>query len=530
MPVLGAVIYARYSSDNQRDASIDDQLRECHAWAKAHDVHVIGEYCDRAISGRTDDRPQFQQMITDAEKGLFSAVIMYQTSRFARDRYLAAIYKHRLKKAGVTVHYAATSIPEGPEGIILEALMEGMDEYYSANLAINIKRGQHGNALKAIAMNRAPLGLRINADRQYEPDPDTAPHVLRAFQMIDEGMMQKDVCDYFNGMGLRTSTGTAFSKSSFHHFFRNRKYIGEYIYNDIVIPDAIQAIVPLDLFERVQVRIDANKHTSGGRKRSVVEFLLTGKLYCGHCQCAMVGDGGTSKTGAVHHYYTCITRKRKRACNKATERQLALEKAIVQETISHVLQPDVMARLIDCAMELQRAERDDDPVLRTLQDEQRSVETSLRNLLRAIEDGLYTSTTKRRMEELEQQQADLASRIAAHQAVRPVITRDHLQFFLESFRDGNADDPDYRRRVIEALVHSVTISDTPDPDGSGKTLRTLHIAYNLTDNNTSSTVFDVGSEFGCGAECSTIRCSSELFQIYLSAGVFVMSITTKTPV
>lgn len=529
MPHTIAVIYARYSSDNQRDASIEDQLRECRQWAEAHNMQIVGEYCDRAISGRTDDRPQFQRMIADADKGLFSAVIMYQTSRFARNRYDAAMYKHRLKKAGVSVHYAAMSIPDGPEGIILEALMEGMDEYYSANLSKNIKRGQEGNALKGIAMNAPPPGIRINSDHMYEPDPLTAPHVLRAFQMIDEGCTQKEVCEYFNAMGMHTAKGSQFDKSSLRRFWSNRKYIGEYSYNDIVIPDKIKPIVPLDLFERVQARIESNKHTKGGRARSVVEFMLTGKLTCGHCGSPMIGCSGTSKTSAKHYYYTCTCRKRQHECSKSNERRTALEIAVVRETIRHILQPDVISSLVDAAMEIQRKEKEDDPVLRSLQSEHKSVTTSLNNLLRAIEDGLYTPTTKRRMEELERQEADLTCRINSRNISNPEISRDQIQFFLESFRDGDPSDPDYRRQVIDALVHSVTISDAPSSDNDPKPHRKLRIVYNLS-KHSSSTVDHTALDSSPAVDIAPpLASQANSLALHYHAGVFVLDVTIEVP-
>ena len=529
MPATIAVIYARYSSDNQREASIEDQLRECYKWADAHGVKVIAEYCDYAISGRTDDRPQFQRMISDAEQGLFTAVIVYQTSRFARNRFDAALYKRRLNKSGVSIHYASMEIPDGPEGIILESLMEGLDEYYSANLSKQIRRGQEGNALKAIAMNAPPVGLTINADRHYDIDPITGPHVLEAFRMIDAGKMQVDVIDYFNALGIKTSKGMPFTKSSLRSIWRNRKYLGEYRYNDIIIPHAFPQLIPDDLFNRVCARIDKNRHTNGGRARSLTEFLLTGKLTCGHCSCAMVGDSGISSTGARHYYYTCITRKRQHTCRKLSERQEALEIAVVRETIRHVLAPDVLSQIITRVLEIYERDLQDDPVLRALKAEQKNVETSLRNLIRAIEDGLYTPTTKKRLEELEQQQADLSSRIALQQSSRPKITRDHVQYFLESFQDGDVNDPAYRRRVIEALVHSVTITDCPSPDDGSKPDRTLRIVYNLSDNNSSCVDLDASDEVRM--QCGELHhfALSRTIMLYPSAGVFVLTVTIKAP-
>lgn len=489
MPAGVAVIYARYSSDNQRDASIDDQLRECRKWADAHGITVVGEYCDRAISGRTDDRPQFQRMIADAEAGAFTAVIMYQTSRFARNRFDAAMYKRRLKNAGVAIHYACMDIPEGPEGILLESLMEGLDEYYSANLSMQIRRGQEGNALKGQVLGGTlPFGLRVSADRTYEQDPITAPYVLKAYQMIDDGAMQKDVIDYFNAIGLRTTKGNAFSKGSMATLLSNRKYIGEYRYHDILLPDAIPPIVPVDLYERVQIRLSINHHVKGGHARSMENFYLTGKLYCGHCGAPMVGDSGTSRNGATHYYYSCACRKRSGECNKKSERRRPLEIAVVKETIQHVLQPQIITAIIDRAMEIYEQERRDDPALAALLAEQKSITTSLNNLLRAIEAGIFTPSTKDRLLDLEAQKKDVAARLSQHQAVRPQISRDHLEYFLSSFIGGDPDSADYRRKVIETLVHKVVIHDLPTTPDEPEPRRRVEITYNITDNNLSSFV------------------------------------------
>lgn len=520
-----AVIYARYSSDSQREASIEDQLRECRAWAAANGYTIVREYCDYAMTGRNDDRPSFQRMIADADSGDFSAVITYQTSRFSRNRYDAAVYKHRLKKAGVSVHYAATAIPDGPEGIILEALMEGMDEYYSANLSKNIRRGQDGNALKGkFAGGTIPFGMQVSADRTLVPDPLTAPHVLRAFEMIDAGQMQKDVIDYFNSAGLRTTRGNPFGKSSLASMFANRKYIGEYQYRDVIIPDAIPAIVPLELFERVQLKLQQNQHVKGGHARAMVDYLLTGKLICGHCGSPMVGDSGTSRNGTTHHYYTCACRKRGGDCSKKSERCRPLEMAIVEETVRHVLQPDIIASIVDHVMAIHDREMREDHVLASLQAEESNVNTSLTNLMRAIEMGIFTPTTRDRMMELEAQKKDVSARIQVHLATRPRIDRERVEFFLHSFRFGDPKDANYRRKVISALISSVTITDLPDPSGNGRPQRRLDLTYNLTEHSTSS-----------ASMCSDTVCLTPLYRTHpnhmlITNGKIVMSTTIEAPV
>ena len=147
---MTAVIYARYSSDNQREESIEGQIRECTAYAEKKGFTVVKHYIDRAISVKTDNRPQFQQMIKDSDKKLFDIVLVWKLDRFARNRYDSARYKTQLKKNGVKLMSATEIISEGPEGIILESVLEGYAENYSADLAEKVVRGQIQNMLNAI--------------------------------------------------------------------------------------------------------------------------------------------------------------------------------------------------------------------------------------------------------------------------------------------------------------------------------------------------------------------------------------------
>ena len=145
---MKAVIYARYSSYNQREESIEGQLRENKAFAEKNSIEIIGTYIDRALSAKTDNRPEFQKMIKDSSKGLFDIVIVWKLDRFARNRYDSAFYKATLKKNNVKVMSATENISEGADGILLEAILEGFAEYYSVELAEKIKRGMTENALK----------------------------------------------------------------------------------------------------------------------------------------------------------------------------------------------------------------------------------------------------------------------------------------------------------------------------------------------------------------------------------------------
>ena len=137
---INAVIYARFSSHNQQEQSVDGQVRYCTQYAEAHNMRIIGTYVDRAMSGTNDNRPDFQQMIKDSENKQFQVVLVWKFDRFARNRYDSAFYRRALKNNGVTVTSVTESVGEGSEAIILEAILDAMADAYSKQLAENVKR------------------------------------------------------------------------------------------------------------------------------------------------------------------------------------------------------------------------------------------------------------------------------------------------------------------------------------------------------------------------------------------------------
>ena len=194
---MRAVIYARYSSDNQREASIEGQLRECMEFATYNGIQVIDNYIDRAMSAKTDNRPEFQRMIKDSYKHAFDCIIVWKLDRFARNRYDSAHYKTILKKNGVKVVSAKETIAEGSEGILLESVLEGMAEFYSAELAEKVTRGLKENALKGLYNGGSvPFGYVINAERKLAIDPLIAPIVADIFKMSYDGKTVKQMCHH----------------------------------------------------------------------------------------------------------------------------------------------------------------------------------------------------------------------------------------------------------------------------------------------------------------------------------------------
>ena len=455
---MNAVIYARYSSDNQREESIEGQLRECGEYAQRNGITVVGSYIDRALSAKTADRPEFQRMIKDSAKGLFEIVLVWKLDRFSRDRYDSAHYKHILKKNGVKVVSAKEHISDGPEGIILESMLEGYAEFYSAELSEKIHRGQKENALKG-KNNGGGIPLGYLLDKQTQKlvvDPETAPLVVEIFERYSEGATVRSIIEDFNSRGLTTKRGKPFNTNSFNALLKNRKYIGEYSYQDVVIPGGVPAIVPEDLFYRVQQRMEKNKRAPAHTKAKESEFLLTTKLFCGKCERMMVGESGKSHTGAMHYYYKCSGAKRLKDCDKKAVRKDWIERVVVRLTMQRVMDEEKINRLIDAILVIQEQEDTTTPALRSQLAE---TESFIGNILKAIEQGIFTPSTKQRLDELEARKEEILVNIQTAELQKPKLTREQMTAWFEQFRHGDPANRDFQKRLIDTFVNAVYVFD-----------------------------------------------------------------------
>ena len=453
---MTAVIYARYSSDNQREESIEGQIRECTAYAEKNGITVIKHYIDRAFSAKTDNRPEFQQMIKDSGKKLFDVVLVWKFDRFARNRFDSANYKMILKKNGVHLISVMEPIAEGSQGILVETLLEGMAEYYSAELSEKVIRGQTENALKGKCTGgTGTIGYKIDEDKFYHLDPLTSPLVLEAFQRYDNGDKMVEIVNFLNDKGVRNMLGGKMTHSSVNTMLKNRRYIGELSFRDIVVPDAIPVIVPKDLFDRVQKRLDKNKRAPACGKADE-EYLLTTKLFCGKCGALMFGESGTSATGRTYYYYKCANVKRRKGCNKKTVQKDWLEDLVVRETMKLIQDDAVIDKIVQLVMDVQNQENTTMPLL---EKQLREVNKKLDNLMKAIEDGLYTRTTKERLEALEIQKDELTAKIADEKLKKPSFNEDFIRFWLMKFRKFDISQKKQRKALIEIFVNAIFLYD-----------------------------------------------------------------------
>ena len=453
---MNAVIYARYSSDNQREESIEGQIRECTAYAERNGITVVRHYIDRALSAKTDNRPDFQQMIRDSNKKLFEIVLVWKFDRFARNRFDSANYKMILKKNNVHLISVMEPIAEGSQGILVETLLEGMAEYYSAELSEKVIRGQTENALKGKCTGgTGTIGYKIDADKFYRIDPLISPLVLEAFQRYDNGEKIVEIMNYLNEKGVRNMLGGKLTCSSMNTMLKNRRYIGELSFRDIVVPDAIPAIVPKDLFDRVQKRMEKNKRAPA-RGKADEEYLLTTKLFCGKCGALMFGESGTSATGRTYYYYKCATAKKKKGCNKKTVQKEWLENLVVQETMKLIQDDAVIERIVQLVMDFQNQENTAIPLL---EKQLREVDRKLDNLMKAIEEGLFTRTTKERLDALEAQKDELTAKIADEKLRKPSFNADFIRFWLMKFRKFDVSQQKQRKALIEIFVNAIFLYD-----------------------------------------------------------------------
>ena len=229
---------------------------------------VVKHYIDRAYSAKTANRPEFRQMVKDSEKRLFDVILVWKIDRFARDRYDAAHYKHILQRNYVKLVSATEPISDTLAGIMMESMLTGMAEYYSAELSEKVVRGMTENVLKGkYNGGTVPIGYLIDENRFFQIDPLKAPFVVEAFKKYNEGATMKEIMNWLNQQGVTTNRNQKFMYNSVQTLLTNRRYIGENRFQDIVMPDTVPVIVDKELFERVQEKIAKNRRgpAQGGR-------------------------------------------------------------------------------------------------------------------------------------------------------------------------------------------------------------------------------------------------------------------------
>lgn len=477
--IIRAVAYPRYSSDNQREESITAQLAAIEEHCKRKGYVLVGSYPDEAKSATTDQRPNFQRMMKDSEKGLFNIVIVHKFDRFARDRYDSAYYKRLLKQNGVKLESVLEQLDDSPESVILESVLEGMAEYYSKNLAREARKGMLENAKRGLhAGGRPPFGLKVNHQMKYEIDEEKAEAVRIYFNSIVGGMSLEQIAYILNEKGYRTQLGRKFTTNSFYGWASNRKYKGDYTWdvssmkrengsrntNDkkpvveqTIIENAIPAIVEPDLWEEVN-KIMLSRKMKPGQMKAKVSYLLTGKIICGNCGGLYSGNSYRNKKSkdlTVLSYYKCSNK-----CGNTNIRKEEIEKLALDHVHEVCFTEEAIQEVVEKVVKLYQAQQDHSDIdIKLIEKKINSLENNVHNWVDALGKGIRGLEDKI----IDAQNRIEALQIELHQTKstqghKPVISEEFVRNLVNSKKHllQSADSAD-QKQVLQEYVQQVVI-------------------------------------------------------------------------
>lgn len=484
---MNAVGYARFSSHNQTEKSIEAQIREISAYASLSGYNLVKVYTDRAKSGYASDRPEFRQMIRDSASGFFNTVIVHKFDRFGRDGDDAAYFERQLKLNGVKLVSVEEQLDtDTPEGILLKRMIQGINEFYGKNLAREVMKGLKTNALNCQHTGGIPpLGYDVKADKTYSINEHEAESVRIIFNMYDNGHGYTDIINALDNGGYKTKIGRSFGKNSLHDILKNEKYSGVYIYNKerskdvrgkrnrraykdeseiIRVEDGIPAIVEKELFDSVQEKMKSNRRKNA-RHKAKIDYLLSGKLYCGCCGSAMTGETRRYRD-KEYSYYVCNRSKRKLDCDLKPVHKRHIEDSIIAELQNKIFNPKSIDAICNRIYGIMKSGNSQDEIKKVRQ-EIAGLERKINNLYKAIEDGFTQPETRDRLNQLLEHKRELSLRLFDLEQVP------ETEKTIQEIRDDFLRYTDLRklpfvqmRMVIERFVDKIFVY--PQPDGGYK--------------------------------------------------------------
>ena len=445
------------------DESIDAQIRAIEEYADKNDIKIVNKFIDRAKSATSDKRPAFQEMIKycEADNTGISMVIVHKLDRFSRDKYDSAMYKQKLKVKGIRVVSVLENLDNSPESLILESVIEGMAQYYSANLAREVAKGQKENALKALHNGGdAPLGYDVAFDKTYLVNEEEAQAVKIIFDMYVNGYSYSNIIDKLNDLGYKTKRGNKFGKNSLHGILSNEKYTGVYVFNKtqrkgvngkrnghkqksddeiIKVEGGMPQIIDREVFLQAQEMMQKRKKAPGSHKATTL-YLLTGLIRCGECGHAMQGNRRKDKYGNDYISYRCGCRKQKRDCKNKEIKRDYLEEFVLTELEKHVLNDEAIPVLSKALNErLKTKSNDNHEMLTNLRNKLEKVNKEIENILNAIMSGIVNNVLKNKLDELEKVKLNLELKInelsvESDDVVSVDITEDQIRSMFGSLK------------------------------------------------------------------------------------------------
>ena len=411
-----AVIYARYSSDRQTEQSIEGQVRVCNDYAERNGILIVNQYIDRATTGTNDNRDAFQQMLKDSDKKQFDFVLVYKLDRFSRNKFEMAMHRKHLKDNGIKILSAMENIPDSPEGILLESLLEGMNQYYSEELSQKTRRGQKETRLKGLhCAGKLNYGYYTEKKKLFIHEEE-GPIVKEIFERYAAGERGNEIAISFAERGI-LYRGKPFSAANIYVILHGEKYTGKYTLHGEVYDNIYPKIIEPELFERCKAKIDANRY---GNHIPDYSYLLRKRVYCGECGTRMTSYSGTSKSGKVSKYYKCWNARDRKKCNAKFIKKDLLE-SIVLKALQETLTGKNLSVIVDEIYKQHNAKLLGDNPVKMLEKELLQINKSINNIMKAIEQGIITDTTKERLQELENTRKDLQEKLIFERMQEKVV-------------------------------------------------------------------------------------------------------------
>lgn len=452
-----AVIYARYSSANQREASLEQQIAECKKFAERNGLPVVEIYQDAAISGRTDDRPDFQRMMKDAKKEQFDYIIAWKSNRIGRNMTQALTNMAKLAEYGVDCLYVEEDFDNTASGRFALRNMMNVNQFYSENLAEDVRRGMLDNANKCMVNGKISFGFKKAPDGRYAIEEKEAKIVREIYDRFRAGWIIADIMADMNNRGITTKGGRPWTFQSFQTLLQNEQYIGVYKFGEVRIENGIPPILDKAVFEEVQ-RILKEKKRPRGHKRNDTEYFLVGKAFCGLCGSPMTGISGTSRNGSLYSYYMCNAHHYDHTCDKKNVPRDDLEYSVAKAVVEILMDEEFINWLLNGYEKLIQRIREESKA-NTLQVQLQETEKILGNLMKAMENGLFNDVAIKRMNELAESKKDLEQALALENDALETFSLEALRTKMYEYRDGDLSNPDVVKTIIQTFVRAVFVYD-----------------------------------------------------------------------
>lgn len=467
-----AIIYARYSSDSQTEQSIEGQLRVCREYAQNNDILIVDTYIDRAMTGTNDNRVAFQKMLKDSSRKEWQYLIVYKLDRFSRNKFESVIHKKTLRDNGVTILSAMENLTDSPEGRMMETVLEGFNQYFSEELTQKVNRGLKESWRKGKATGGQDIFGYDVIDKKYVVNEYESKIVEDAFLMYSQGYKAVAIADKFKECGCRRKNGKLIDHKYLYFILHNKRYTGVVEHQGELYDNIFPRIISDELWNKVNAINEENK-LAPSRKKEIFDFILSGKLICGDCKHRMIGISGTSKTGAIHYYYSCKSKqRRKMKCNTKPIQKQFLEDMVIHTTSEILKSVSAIHKIAEKIYNVHKAETADNTALKLLERKQKEALKAQNNIIKAIEQGIITEATKIRLTELEKQLTSLEFEIAKEKARSyTYLTVEQIEMYLSKFVFENTDDIKVRKLIVNAFVREVILYEDE-----------IVITYTFTDN------------------------------------------------